>query len=80
MTRKVNKDQASDKGQVENIVSCESEGSADKCFICGDDITKVALVKLIYNFEECYCNAEVFNHLVKRASHKDCYHKKYLSN
>jgi len=48
------------------------------CPVCGQDCSTVALVKLVYRFEECNCSYAPYTHLIERVYHWDCIKKKEM--
>lgn len=44
-----------------------------KCPHCKEEISRVALVDLVYAFESCDCDAAHYVHLTKTIYHRDCY-------
>lgn len=43
------------------------------CPRCKEEISRVALVNLVYAFEPCDCDAAPYVHLTKTIYHRDCY-------
>ena len=46
------------------------------CKTCGKDCSRVAIVKLVYAYEACACNAASYRHLVENVYHAECYAKR----
>lgn len=43
------------------------------CPVCGEDVSEIAIVKLVYTHEVCECGSPHYAHLVEQLWHKDCF-------
>ncbi len=43
------------------------------CPLCGEDVSKIAIVKLVYTHVPCDCGEPDYTHLVEQLWHKNCY-------
>ena len=46
-----------------------------KCPACGDDVSRIAMVRLVYTYEPCDCDIADYTHLVERVYHRECFIK-----
>lgn len=47
------------------------------CPMCGEDVSRIAVVKLIYTYATCECGEPDYTHLVEQLWHKACFLKQH---
>ena len=45
------------------------------CPVCGEDVSKIAIIKLVYTHAICECGTPEYPHLVEQLWHKGCFIK-----
>lgn len=48
------------------------------CPVCGEDVSKIAITKLVYTHTTCECGTPEYRHLIEQLWHKWCFIKHYL--
>jgi hypothetical protein len=58
---------------IEETMNRLNDHENKTCPGCNLDVSKIALVNLVYSFEVCYCRKDKIGHLVETAWHKSCF-------